>query len=169
MSGTDVFALRNPGKIYRNTGSVELIELALQRREGVLTADGALAVETGHHTGRSAADKFTVRDDKTESTIWWDNNAAMSPEHFDALYQDFLAHAEGRDLFVQELHAGADPAHRLTARIYTELAWHALFIRYLLRRPEAAELEGFEARETARRVAGHSPDDIDHTVFCLVV
>ncbi|MGI9383583.1 MAG: phosphoenolpyruvate carboxykinase [Methyloligellaceae bacterium] len=141
MTGTDVFPLRNPGKIHRNMRSIELIELALQRQEGVFTDSGALAVETGQHTGRSAADKFTVLDEKTQNTLWWDNNAAMSPEHFDALYEDFLTHAEGRDLFVQELHAGADPAHRLTARIYTEYAWHALFIRYLLRRPDRGDLD----------------------------
>ena len=61
----------------------------------------------------------------------------MTPEGFDALYADMLAHMKGRDYFVQDLYGGADPAHRLNVRLVTELAWHGLFIRHMLRRPDA--------------------------------
>jgi phosphoenolpyruvate carboxykinase (ATP) len=47
---------------------------------------------------------------------------------------------------VQDLYAGADPAYRLNVRVVTELAWHGLFIRHLLRRPEARRARGFRAR-----------------------
>src|SRR5262245_63035972 len=67
----------------------------------------------------------------------------MAPEQFDALWADFRAHAKTRELFVQDLFAGADPTHRLNARIFVEYAWHALFIRHLLRRPTAGELDRF--------------------------
>ena len=67
----------------------------------------------------------------------------MAPEHFDRLLADMRAHVQGGELFVQDLYAGADPAHRLNVRVITELAWHGLFIRHLLRRPDAAELAGF--------------------------
>src|SRR5262245_30881959 len=106
----------------------------------MVAAGGPLQVTTGPHTGRSARDKFVVRDPTTEPTIWWDNNNAMSRQAFAALDSDMTAFAGGRELFVQDLYGGADPAYRLNVRVITELAWHCLFIRHLLRRPELAEL-----------------------------
>ena len=127
-----------------NPSVAELYERAVQRGESTVASTGALSMKTGVHTGRSAADKFIVRDATTEENIWWDNNKALSPQHFETLLQDFLAHAEGRQLIAQDLFAGADARHRLNARIYTELAWHALFINHMLIVPSAAEREGFE-------------------------
>ena len=100
-------------------------------------------VTTGKFTGRSPRDKHIVRTPAVADTIWWENNAAMSPEGFSALHADMLEHMKGRDYFVQDLFAGADPAHRLDVRMVTELAWHGLFIRHLLRRPDAEEVDGF--------------------------
>ncbi|HHN66663.1 MAG TPA: phosphoenolpyruvate carboxykinase (ATP), partial [Thermopetrobacter sp.] len=128
---------------HYNLTQPELYELAIARGEALVTTDGALRVLTGRHTGRSASDKFTVRDAATEDSVWWDNNAAISPEHFAALKQDFSRAVGAKTLFVQDLHGGADPAHRLPVRVVTENAWHALFIRYLLRRPDMAELHDF--------------------------
>ena len=59
--------------------------------------------ETGVHTGRSPKDKFVVRDEATETAVWWDNNGSMTPGQFDILLADFLEHAEGKELFVQDL------------------------------------------------------------------
>jgi phosphoenolpyruvate carboxykinase (ATP) len=98
---------------------------------------------TGQFTGRSPKDKFVVRTPSVENTIWWENNAPMSPAAFDTLHADMLAHMKGRDYFVQDLYGGADPAYRLDVRVVAELAWHGLFIRHLLRRPEPAELDSF--------------------------
>jgi phosphoenolpyruvate carboxykinase (ATP) len=110
----------------------------------VLSKDGPLVVETGKHTGRSAKDKFMVRDAETEDTLWWDNNKSMTPEHFQALKQDFLAELAKKDtLFVADLYGGSQPEHRVNVRVINELAWHNLFIRTLLVRPGAGELEGF--------------------------
>jgi phosphoenolpyruvate carboxykinase (ATP) len=130
--------------VRANPSVAVLYELAVSRGEGQVASTGALSMKTGAHTGRSAADKFIVRDATTENTIWWDNNKALSPQHFEILLQDFLAHAENRELISQDLHAGADPTHRLRARVYTELAWHALFINHLLIVPEPGELAGFD-------------------------
>jgi phosphoenolpyruvate carboxykinase (ATP) len=102
-------------------------------------------VTTGEHTGRSPKDKFVVRTPSVEDSIWWDNNSPMAPDAFDRLEADMRAHLQGREVFVQDLYAGADPAHRLDVRVVTELAWHALFIRHLLRRPSRDELETFVA------------------------
>ena len=120
-----------------------LYEEAVRRGEGRIARGGPLVVETGQHTGRSARDKFTVRDETTEDTIWWDFNASMSPEHFATLWADFRDHMAGNELFVQELFGGADERHRLPVRVVTELAWHSLFIRHLLRRPSIEDLADF--------------------------
>ncbi len=140
---TKTFPLDCAQTVHHNLGVSELVEHAVNRNEGKLAATGAFVVETGQHTGRSAADKFTVRDSETENTIWWDNSKEMSKEQFDNLYEDFLAHAKDKQLYAQDLFAGADLEHRLPTRVFTEFAWHALFIRHLLRRPEAKDLEGF--------------------------
>ncbi|MAM10425.1 MAG: phosphoenolpyruvate carboxykinase (ATP) [Rhizobiaceae bacterium] len=140
--------LKDLAGVYYNLMPSELCEEALRRSEAVLTADGALRALTGQHTGRSAKDKFVVCDDKTKDQIWWDNNKAMSPEHFALLKADMLAHAAGKDLFVQDLIGGADAENRLPTRVITEYAWHAQFIRNLLIRPERSALEDFEAKLT---------------------
>ena len=131
------------GSVYYNLLEPAIIQQAIERGEGTLGKGGAFMTTTGKYTGRSPKDKHVVKTADVVDTIWWDNNAAMSPEGFDALYEDMLAHMKGRDYFVQDLFGGADPAHRLDVRMVTELAWHNLFIRHLLRRPEPAELETF--------------------------
>jgi phosphoenolpyruvate carboxykinase (ATP) len=140
---TDLFPISTPGKVHLNTPLVELVEHAVRRGEGRLAQTGALTVETGTHTGRSAQDKFMVRDAETEPAVWWDNNKSISRDQFDRLLEDFRAHVASKDIFVQDLFAGADPAHRLNTRVFCEFAWHALFIRHMLRRPERSELAGF--------------------------
>ncbi len=136
------------GTVYYNLTEPALIEEAVIRGEGRLGQGGALLVSTGAYTGRSPKDKHVVRDAETEGTIWWENNRPMSPEGFDALHADMLAHMAGRDMFVQDLYGGADPAHRINVRMVTELAWHGLFIRHMLRRPARDELDGFAADYT---------------------
>lgn len=131
------------GRVYYNLREPALIEEALKRSEGTLGKGGSFLVTTGQHTGRSPKDKFVVRTPSVEDTIWWDNNKPMTPEAFDLLHADMLAHMKGRDYFVQDLFGGADPEHRLDVRVVTELAWHGLFIRHLLRRPSLAELDEF--------------------------
>ncbi|KGJ04746.1 phosphoenolpyruvate carboxykinase (ATP) [Paracoccus halophilus] len=131
------------GNVYYNLLEPGLIEAAVRRGEGRVGLGGTLLVTTGAHTGRSPKDKHVVRTPAVENTIWWENNRPMEPDAFDRLYADVLAHMKGKDYFVQDLFGGADPAHRLDVRVVTELAWHGLFIRNLLRRPRADELAGF--------------------------
>lgn len=130
-------------KVRRNLREAELMEFIVRRSEGRLAATGAIGVETGQHTGRSAEDKYIVRDDETDGAIWWDNAKEMSEEQFERLLADFISFARHKELFVQDLYAGADAEHRLNTRVVTEYAWQSLFIRHLLRRPEAHELEDF--------------------------
>jgi phosphoenolpyruvate carboxykinase (ATP) len=129
--------------VNRNGSAAELYEHVIRRGGGRLAATGALVVETGQHTGRSPADKFTVRDSTTERTIWWDSNRPMTPEAFEALRQDLVGFGQARELFVQDLYAGAEAGTRLRVRVYCEYAWHALFIRNLLIVPPPSDLAGF--------------------------
>ncbi|MAS06941.1 MAG: phosphoenolpyruvate carboxykinase (ATP) [Ahrensia sp.] len=141
--GIETHGFRATGTVYYNLSEPELYEEALGRREAELSAHGALVAKTGVHTGRSAKDKHVVRDGKVDEKIWWDNNRPMEPEAFERLYEDFMTQAQGMDLFVSDLVGGADEAHRLPVRVITENAWHALFIRNLLIRPERGELASF--------------------------
>src|SRR5262245_58842206 len=161
---SEAFALTLPGALERDLKETQLIELAVCKGEGSLAAGGALVVNTGVHTGRSVQDKFIVRDASTEKTVWWENNRPLSPAHFEVLLADFARHAKSRQLYVQDLFAGADPAHRLRARVFTEYAWHALFIRNLLRRPSAAELMGFEPEFTVVDLPSFRADPERHGV-----
>jgi phosphoenolpyruvate carboxykinase (ATP) len=135
--------ITGPGAVYYNLLEPALIEEALKRGEGRLGLGGTLLVETGKYTGRSPKDKHVVRNERTENVIWWENNGSMSPEGFDRLEADMLEHMKGREYFVQDLYAGADPANRLNVRLVLELAWHGLFIRHMLRRPDREELFSF--------------------------
>ena len=126
-----------------NLDAPMLYEELVRRSEAVVMPGGAINAETGIHTGRSPKDKFTVRDATTEGKVWWGNNNAITPEQFETLLADFQKHAEGMDLFVQDLYGGADPAFRVKARVITEFAWHSLFIRNLLIRPDRSELASY--------------------------
>jgi len=150
------------GNVYYNLLEPALVEEALKRNEGTLGKGGSLLVNTGSHTGRSPKDKHVVRTASVEDKIWWENNAPMAPEAFDQLYEDMIAHMKGRDYFVQDLFGGADPAHRLDVRLVTELAWHGLFIRHLLRRPERQELNSFQPEWTIINCPSFKADPKKH-------
>lgn len=136
------------GAVHYNLLEPALIEAALKADEGTLGLGGAFLVTTGKHTGRSPKDKFVVRTPSVEDTIWWENNPPMAADAFDVLHADMLAHMKGKEYFVQDLYGGADPDHRLDVRVVTELAWHGLFIRHLLRRPSNEDLDTFAPEYT---------------------
>ena len=134
-----------PATLYANLGTAPLVEHAVRNGEGLLAKDGPLVVATGKHTGRSAKDKFIVRDAETEETVWWGKtNVAMTPEHFAVLKADFIkALGEKDKLYVADLFGGSQSENRVNVRVINELAWHNLFVRTLLVRPSADELAGF--------------------------
>jgi phosphoenolpyruvate carboxykinase (ATP) len=160
--GLERHGFRNLKAAHFNLSAPALTEEALRRGEGQLAADGPLVVLTGQHTGRSANDKFTVRDAGTEEAIWWDNNRAMTPAQFDALHADMMAHAEGRELFAKDLFGGADLTHRIKVRVVTEFAWHSLFIHNLLIRPTAEELKSFDPEFTIIDLPSFEADPARH-------
>ncbi|TXC70498.1 phosphoenolpyruvate carboxykinase [Sphingomonas ginsenosidivorax] len=162
--GLDAQGIRTPARLHWNLVTAQLVEAALARGEGSLSADGPLVVETAPHTGRSAQDKFIVRDAETETTVWWGkSNKAMDPAHFAALKADFMtALGEKQELFVQDLFGGSQPDHRVKVRVVTELAWHNLFIRTMLVRPEEAALKDFVADYTIIDLPSFRADPARH-------
>jgi phosphoenolpyruvate carboxykinase (ATP) len=150
------------GAAHYNDLEPALVQAAVARGEGRLGLGGAFLVATGQFTGRSPKDKFVVRTPSVEHTVWWGNNGAMAPDAWARLESDMLAHLRGREVFVQDLYAGADPAHRLDVRVVTELAWHGLFIRHLLRRPGRAELDGFLPQWTIINCPSFKADPARH-------
>jgi phosphoenolpyruvate carboxykinase (ATP) len=140
-----VQALAAGPQVLVNTPVAQLIESALMCGEGRLAANGALVANTVPRTGRSPKDKFTVDDEVTHAQVHWGKvNQPISPDRFDALLERVLEHMRTRNLFIQDLFCGADPAYRLPIRIITEYAWHALFVRQLFVRPDPAELAAHE-------------------------
>src|SRR5206468_1605372 len=168
LNRVPVFGLAHQGidtaaTLFWNLETPALIEHAVCNGEGLLAKDGPLVVQTGKHTGRSARDKFIVRDAETDGNIWWDGNSAMSPADFAALKADFLAALAAREtLYVQDLFGGSQADYRVRVRVITELAWHSQFIRTLLVRPEASDLAGFEPEFTIIDLPGFRADPARH-------
>ena len=130
-------------RAFYNLNERELLDASLERSEGTEGLGGTLLVTTGKFTGRSPRDKYIVLSKSNESEIWWENNSKMEAEFFVNLYRDMLAFIADKDLFIQDLYAGADPKNRINVRVISELVWHNLFIRHLLIKPEVPKLENF--------------------------
>jgi phosphoenolpyruvate carboxykinase (ATP) len=143
-----------PIRIHANLTPPMLIEHALRRSEGTLTDRGAFTAVTAPHTGRSAKDKFLVDEPGIRERIWWEKNVRVDTGAFDRLQEDVRAYLDAREVFVQDLFAGADPAYRLPVRFVTPNAWHALFVRNMFIRAVPAELAQFRPGFTVL----HAPD-----------
>jgi phosphoenolpyruvate carboxykinase (ATP) len=137
-------SLLKSNKIYGNLRSGPLVEHAIRRDEGQLADNGALVAYTGRYTGRTPKDKFTVKDGITADKVnWGDSNFAFDPEKFDLLFEQVVKFLRGRDLFIQDLYAGADPQFRLPVRVINQYSWHNLFVRALFVRPNAEEMKSY--------------------------
>ena len=160
--GADKFGFKGLGEVHWNLTEAPLYEHAIAAGEGSIVDGGAFCAETGHHTGRSPKDKHTVVDALTENSVWWDSNRKITQEQFNTLLADFQAHAKGMKLFAQDLYGGADPTYRIKVRVFTQLAWHSLFIRQLLIRPERSELAKFGPELTIVDLPSFKPDPKRH-------
>jgi len=131
--------------VHWNLTAPHLYEHAMRRREGEIGLGGSFVANTGRHTGRSPRDKYIVNEPGTKDTVWWgDINQPLPPERFASVEQRMLAYLQGREIFVQDLYAGADPDYRLPVRVISPSAWHSLFSRNMFIRPHQTELEDFE-------------------------
>src|SRR3954465_8656823 len=143
-----------PIRIHANLTPPALIEHALQRSEGALTDAGAFAAVTSPHCGRSPKDKFLIEEPGSADRIWWEKNPRLDAAAFERLHEDVRAYLDARELFVQDLFGGADPAFRVPVRFITPNAWHALFVRNMFIRAVPAELAQFRPGFTVL----HAPD-----------
>jgi len=124
------YGIDAPARVYWNLNTPELYEEVARRNEGALSDHGNIIVDTGEHTGRAAKDKAIVREPGSEDKVFWgDVNKDFPQDKFNAIKERMMAHANCRDLFVQDTFVGADPDYRLPIRVITELAWHSLFAR----------------------------------------
>jgi phosphoenolpyruvate carboxykinase (ATP) len=155
VTGPAELGLLNPGPVRANLSAAAWTELALARGEGFLSDKGALVAYTGDRTGRSPRDRYVVRDATTRDAVWWGPvNQPMEPAAFDRLHDKVRAYFQGRELFVFDGWACADPRHRLAVRVVAEKAWHALFAHCLLLRPPPGGVPGFRPRLTVLHAAG---------------
>ncbi|MBM3489223.1 MAG: phosphoenolpyruvate carboxykinase [Alphaproteobacteria bacterium] len=153
--GLDRHGLINIKRDFWNLPTPTLYEHAIRRGEGWIAEGGAFVVHTGQHTGRSANDKFIVRDKAADSKVDWGTvNRPIGEPEFEALLQRHLAYYQGRELYVQDCWAGADREHRLAVRVVTENAWHSLFARNMFIRPSVDELAEFEPTFTVLHAPG---------------
>jgi phosphoenolpyruvate carboxykinase (ATP) len=164
--GLDAVGISGTGTVRWNLGVAALYEEAVRRGEGIISVDGPLVCTTGQHTGRSPNDKFVVKEATTEAHVAWGKvNRPITSEAFDGVLARLQQHVRGRDLFVLDAWAGADPAFRLPIRVITEKAWHNLFCRHLFI-PEtgAAAQLAHEPAFTVIDVPSFTADPrVDHT------
>jgi len=147
--------LHHLAPVHWNLTAPHLYEYALRRREGELGLGGAFVVNTGRHTGRSPRDKYIVNEPGTKDKVWWGPiNQPIEPDRFASLQQRMLAYLQNREIFVQDLYAGADPEYRLPVRVISDGAWHSLFARNMFIRPHPSELVEFKPAFTIL----HAPD-----------
>lgn len=151
--------LANVAAAYWNLTPAELVEEAISRGEGTLVDSGALAADTGEFTGRSPKDRFIVCDDVTENAVWWgDVNIKFDSDKFDLLYHRVCAYLSGKEVFVRDSYACADPAYRTNIRVVTEQAYHNIFANNLFLRPTKEEILNFDPEWTIINAPGYKAD-----------
>jgi len=171
--GLENHGIRNANSVYWNLSTPALVEEAVRRSEGHISHLGPLVVRTGHHTGRSPNDRFIVQAGESTKEVWWGKvNRAIPPDKFDGLYQKLLAFLQGKDLFVQDCYAGADPDYRLPVRMVSTNAWHSMFARNMFIQAPKETLGGFVPEYTIINAPRfHAVPEFDGTnseVFVLV-
>ena len=163
----------NPSKVYRNLTVNNLVEIAVQKNEGIVTSTGSLSVKTGKYTGRSPDDRYIVYDDETHENVDWGKiNHQFPSGKFDKIFEKMKKYVEGKELFVFDGFAGADIENRLPIRIFTDHAWQSLFARQLFVRPSSAELETHDPEFTVMSLndfeAIPEVDGTNSNVFILI-
>jgi phosphoenolpyruvate carboxykinase (ATP) len=171
--GLENHGLYNLNDIYWNLPTPRLIEQSIVRREGQLSHLGPLVVRTGHHTGRSANDKFIVDEPSVRDEIWWgDINKPISEEAFENLHRRLASYLQNKDVYVQDCFSGADANYRLPVRVITENAWHSLFARnvFIQAKPEELvdHIPGFTVIDVPRFHAIPEVDGTRSETFIIV-
>ena len=171
--GLDAHGISNVKTAYWNLATPALYEEAIKRNEGIMSHLGPLVVRTGQFTGRSPNDKFVVKEPTSDDFIWWGKvNRPFKPERFDELHRRMTSYLQGKDVFIQDCWAGADPQYRMPVRIVTQYAWHSLFVRNMFIQATPEELAEHKPEFVVIDCPGfHASPEYDETnsdVFILV-
>ena len=171
--GLNKQGLRHLAAQHWNLSAPVLYEYAVRRGEGMVAAGGAFVVRTGAFTGRTPRDKYIVEEASSKADIWWgDINKPVTEDKFESMYRRLAAYFQRREVFVQDLHGGADPDYRLKVRIVTDSAWHSMFVRNMFIRPRTDALHDFEPDFTILHAphffAMHELDSTNSDTFIFV-
>lgn len=164
--GLEAHGIKNIKEIFWNLTTPQLYEHIVRNKEGVVSHLGPICVKTGEHTGRSPNDKFIVQEPSSQDNIWWGKiNKPFTVDNFEALYTRVLAYLQGKNLYVQDCLAGADPNYQLHIRVITEYGWQSLFARNMfIQIPEREKLENHMPAFTIIGVPGfNAVPEIDGT------
>src|SRR5437867_25441 len=140
--GMNALGIAGIGIAHRNLSVAALFEHVARRNEGLFSEHGALVVHTGKHTGRSANDKFIIDEPSSHDKVWWGKvNRAISQASFNSLHGRMKAYLRGKDVYIQDCLAGADPRYQIRIRVITETAWHSVFARHLFIQRELSDAD----------------------------
>jgi phosphoenolpyruvate carboxykinase (ATP) len=171
--GLELQGFRNLNVAYWNLGTSQLLEHAIQRREGTFASGGSFVVRTGQFTGRSPKDKFIVRDETTDAHVHWGPvNQPLSEAQFDRLYSKMMAFWQGHDVYVQDCYVGASREFGIPIRVVSQLAWHNLFARQLFIRPDPTRTEDHVPQFSilfAPEFQANPADDGTNSETCIVI
>jgi phosphoenolpyruvate carboxykinase (ATP) len=157
--------LRNLKSVHWNWSQDKLIDKTVELNLGTLADSGALAVDTGEFTGRVPKDKYIVKDSKTADTVYWGEvNQPIDGKYFQPMTDELLKYLEGKEVYVKDAYACADPNYRLNVRVISELPWAALFAGNMFLRPKSEDLKAFQPDWIVLHVPGYKTDPKRHGI-----
>ncbi|KYG83093.1 phosphoenolpyruvate carboxykinase (ATP) [Roseivirga seohaensis] len=141
--------------VHWNLSSEELAKISVEKGMAQETSTGAINVNTGEFTGRSPKDRFIVKDEITEDSVWWGNiNIPFEPAKFDALYDRVTDYLSGKEIYARDSYVCADPKYRTNVRVVTEFPWSNLFTFNMFLRPTEEEIKDFTPEWTVMCAPG---------------
>lgn len=136
------YGFKNLNVVNWNWSQDQLIDRTVELKLGEITDSGALTVDTGEFTGRAPKDKYFVKDKTTADTVYWGEvNQPFDEKNFQPLLEELLNYFEGKEVYVKDAYACADPRYRLNVRVISELPWGAMFAGNMFLRPGENELK----------------------------
>ncbi len=130
-------ALKAHSKVFDNVQRSVFITEAVENRECIVSANGALATWTPpESTGRSPKDTVCVKRASSENNIDWSspNNLPISEETFDMLYADALDFLASKEkIYVTDRVIGADSSYALPVKVASTNALAQVFIDNMFR------------------------------------
>ena len=147
----------NPSAIHCNLSQEGWREQELNRKEGRLSDNGTIIVNTGIYTGRSPNDRFIVKTEENKDLVdWGEINQPLSEGAFDLLEKTVKKEMDEKELFIFDGFAGADKRYQLPLRVITLKSWQGHFSHNMFIRPKNEELSNFKPEFTI--LNAHSTD-----------